>query len=51
MGNDSDSKIIRIEIIKVRIFYGIVRMLSKVNHVPKSRRSLNFFKGFGHFGL
>ena len=40
MGNDSNSKVIKIGIVKVKIFYGVVRALSNVKHVPKVRKSL-----------
>ena len=40
MGNDSNSKVIKIGIVKVKIFDGVVRALSNVKHVPKLRKSL-----------
>ena len=40
MDNDSSSKIIGIDTIKVRIFDGVVRTLSNVKYVPKLRKSL-----------
>ena len=40
MGNNSSSKVIEIDPIKVRIFCGAVKASSNVRHVPKLRRSL-----------
>ena len=40
MGNDSNSKVIKIGIVKIKIFDGVVRALSNVKHVPKLRKSL-----------
>ena len=40
MGNDSNSNVIKIGIVKVKIFDGVVRALSNVKHVPKLRKSL-----------
>ena len=40
MGNDSNSKVIKIGIVKVKIFDGVVRALSNVKHVPKLRKIL-----------
>ena len=48
MANDSSAKVIGKSIVKAKMFDGIVRTLANVRHVPRLRRSLMIFRGFGH---
>ena len=50
MDNDSSSKIIGIDTIKVRIFDGVVRTLSNVKYVPKLRKSLISLRALDNLG-
>ena len=40
ISNDSSSKTIGIDTIKVKMFYDVVKILNNVKHVPKLRMSL-----------
>lgn len=45
MGNNSSSKAIKIDTMKVKMFDGITKTLSNVKHVPKMRRNLTSLGG------
>ena len=38
MGDDFVSKVVKISIMKVKMYNGVVRMLTNVKHIPKLRR-------------
>ena len=47
MGNDATCLVIGIGTMKIKMFDGVVRVLSNVRHVPDLTKEFNFFRSIG----
>ena len=47
MVNDATCPVIGICTVKIKMFDGVIRVLSNVRHVPDLRKKFNFFRSIG----